>query len=93
MIRFKSLFLGVLIGMFVFGGYLHAREFITAWDDRNIASHNDEHQSISRKLRQFGRGETDSDITYLKLYNSAGNLCYIYPDSAGTGITVSTTKP
>ena len=40
-----------------------------------------------------GRGTTDMDITYIALRNAAGTKTYIYPDAAGTGITVSTTRP
>lgn len=42
---------------------------------------------------QFGRGATDTDITFVALRNSAGTLCYVYPDTAGTAIVVSATKP
>lgn len=42
---------------------------------------------------EVGRGTTDPDITYLALRNANGTRCYIYPDAAGTGIVVSTTKP
>jgi len=41
----------------------------------------------------FGRGATDTDITFLSLRNSAGTECFIYPATAGNAITVSTTKP
>lgn len=41
----------------------------------------------------FGRGATDTDITFVALRNSAGTLCYVYPATAGNAITVSTTKP
>lgn len=41
----------------------------------------------------FGRGESDSNITFIALYNTGGTLCYIYPNTAGTGIIVSTSKP
>lgn len=42
---------------------------------------------------EVGRGTTDPDITYMALRNANGTKCYIYPDAAGTGIVVSTTKP
>jgi hypothetical protein len=42
---------------------------------------------------ELGRGTTDPNITYIGLRNTNGNKCYIYPDAAGTGIVVSTTKP
>jgi hypothetical protein len=41
----------------------------------------------------FGRGVVDLNITYLKLYNTSGVPCYIYPNAAGTGIIVSPTQP
>jgi hypothetical protein len=41
----------------------------------------------------FGRGATDLDITYLALRNASGTQVYIYPNSGGTGVTVSTTAP
>ncbi len=40
-----------------------------------------------------GRGVNDLNITYLKLYNTNGTACYIYPNAAGTGIIVSPTQP
>lgn len=42
---------------------------------------------------EVGRGVTDTDITYIALRNASGTKVYIYPDAAGTAITVSTTKP
>lgn len=45
------------------------------------------------EIARLGRGETDSDITYMVLRNASGDACYIYPDAAGTGVTVSSTKP
>jgi hypothetical protein len=42
---------------------------------------------------ELGRGTTDADITYLALRNANGTKCYIYPNSAGNGIVVSTFKP
>jgi hypothetical protein len=42
---------------------------------------------------EIGRGVTDTDITYIALYNSTGVKTYIYPDAAGTAITVTPTKP
>jgi hypothetical protein len=42
---------------------------------------------------EIGQGDTDTDISYIALRNASGTLCYIYPDSAGTGIVVTTTKP
>ncbi len=42
---------------------------------------------------EFGRGVTDTEITYIALRNSNGTKCYLYPNAAGTGITVTTVKP
>lgn len=41
----------------------------------------------------IGRGTTDTDITFIALRNSAGNLIYISPNTAGTGLDVSSTRP
>lgn len=41
----------------------------------------------------FGRGETDTDITYFEAMNENGTPCFIYPNAAGNGILVSTTRP
>jgi len=41
----------------------------------------------------MGRGETDLDITYLELMNEAGTPVFIYPNAAGNGLIVSTTRP
>jgi hypothetical protein len=43
-------------------------------------------------LRAF-RGTTDTDITGWIMTNENGDTCYVYPNAAGDGITVSTTKP
>lgn len=93
MTKIKSYILGFITASLLFGGYTFAYEFITAWDDYNIATINNRFRDVDRILRNFGRGETDTDITYIKLYNASGTVCYVYPDAAGTGITVSTTKP
>lgn len=41
----------------------------------------------------MGRGETDIDITYLELMNESGTKVFIYPNAAGNGLIVSTTRP
>ena len=41
----------------------------------------------------LGRGETDTDITYIALYNADGEKCYIYPNTDQDDIVVSGTKP
>jgi hypothetical protein len=43
-------------------------------------------------LKTF-RGVTDPDISGWIMTNASGTVCYVYPNSAGNGITVSTTKP
>ena len=42
---------------------------------------------------EIGQGDSDTDITYIALRNSNGTLIYIYPDAAGTAVTVSASKP
>ena len=46
-----------------------------------------------QEVATFGRGTSDLDITYLALRNASGTQVYIYPNSGGTGVTVSTTAP
>ena len=41
----------------------------------------------------LGRGDSDTDITYILLKNEGGTSVYIYPNAAGNGVTVSTSKP
>jgi hypothetical protein len=47
----------------------------------------------STAVIDFGTGATDKDITYVALRNASGTKVYLYPDAAGTALTVSTTKP
>ena len=42
---------------------------------------------------EIGRGDTDTDITYIRLKNAGGTDIYIYPNAGGDGITISDTKP
>lgn len=49
--------------------------------------------TLSGHVSSRGRGTTDTDITYITLHNASGVECYIFPDGAGTGITVQTTRP
>ena len=44
-------------------------------------------------VAEIGRGVTDPRITYFALYNTSGVKCYCFPNAAGNGLTVSTTKP
>lgn len=46
-----------------------------------------------QEVAEFGRGTSDIDITYIALRNASGTQVYIYPNSGGTGVTVSTTAP
>jgi len=39
------------------------------------------------------RGETDTDITGWIMTNENGDTCYCYPNAAGNGMVVTTTKP
>lgn len=40
-----------------------------------------------------GRGTSDTDITYLKMYNADGEIVYIYGNATQNGITVTGTAP
>jgi len=42
---------------------------------------------------EIGRGDTDTDITYIRLKNAGGTDVYIYPNATGDGVSVSTSKP
>jgi hypothetical protein len=42
---------------------------------------------------EVGRGVTDPRITYLALYNTSGDKCYIYPNAAGNGLEVTPVRP
>lgn len=53
----------------------------------------DDGTTTQPEMAEVGRGTTDTDITYIALRNSAGTKCYIYANTAGNDITVSTTKP
>ena len=41
----------------------------------------------------FGRGTTDSDITYVVRANADGTLMYDYPNAAANGLTFDTSTP
>lgn len=60
------------------GGGSENEEFIVRFDEDVEAA--------------VGRGETDTDRTYLRLKRSDGTDVYLYVDT-GTTLTVSTTKP
>lgn len=42
---------------------------------------------------EVGRGDTDTDITYIKLSSPDGTDYYIYPANGGGSLTISATKP
>ena len=42
---------------------------------------------------EIGRGTTDTDVVYIALRNSDGELAYIFPNATQNGITVQATKP
>ena len=42
---------------------------------------------------EIGRGDTDTDITYLRLKNASGTNTYLYPNSSGDAVSVSSSKP
>lgn len=41
----------------------------------------------------IGRGESDTKVTYLKLFNTGGTACYLHPNAAGNALVVTTVKP
>lgn len=41
----------------------------------------------------FGRGTTDTDITYIRLKNADGESAYVFPNATQDGITVQSTRP
>lgn len=41
----------------------------------------------------FGRGTTDTDVTFLALRNSDGELTYILPNAAQNAIVVQAGRP
>ena len=49
--------------------------------------------TLAGHVSSRGRGTTDTDITYITLHNASGTECFVFPDGAGTGITVQTTRP
>ena len=42
---------------------------------------------------EIGRGTTDTDVVYIALRNSDGELAYIFPNATQDGITVQAAKP
>jgi hypothetical protein len=59
----------------------------------NLLNYLSQSRDLSALGIEFGRGATDTDITYIALRNASGTKCYVYPNAAGNAITVSTTKP
>ena len=41
----------------------------------------------------IGRGTTDTDVVFLALRNSDGELAYVFPNATQDGITVQATRP
>lgn len=41
----------------------------------------------------IGRGETDTDITYMTLVNENGDKVFTYPNAAGNGLITTQTRP
>lgn len=62
-------------------------------DDSTVRLISTEDEGDTPAEMEVGRGSTDTDITYVALRNDTGVKCYIYPNAAGNGIVVSTTKP
>lgn len=50
-------------------------------------------QSDGAVLMELGRGSTDTDITFIRLYNADGESAYVYPNATQDGITVSGSAP
>ena len=42
---------------------------------------------------EFGRGVSDTNVTFIALKNTNEDTVYIYPNAAGKGVVVTTTKP
>lgn len=49
--------------------------------------------ALAGHTASIGRGDTDDDITYITLHNDSGVECFIYPNAAGNGVIVQTTRP
>ena len=48
---------------------------------------------VSGEMVEVDRGTTDTDITFIKLYNADGEACYIYPNADQNAIVVQAAKP
>ena len=44
-------------------------------------------------VMEIGRGTTDTDVVYIALRNTDGELAYIFPNATQNGITVQAAKP
>lgn len=44
-------------------------------------------------VARVGRGQTDTNRTYLSLFNHSGTEIFIYPNDAGNALTVTSVKP
>lgn len=60
-------------------------------DDNTVQLIDD--SSNATPMVEFGRGTTDTDVVYLLLRNSDGEVSYIFPNATQNGITVQATKP
>ena len=59
--------------------------------DNGDAELTDDESSAPAML--IGRGTTDTDVVFIALRNSDGELAYIFPDALQTGITVQAARP
>ena len=59
-------------------------------DDNTLRITDDE---SSEPAFELGRGTTDTDVVYIALRNTDGELAYIFPDALQTSIVVQATKP
>ena len=59
-------------------------------DDNTLRITDDESDEPAFEL---GRGTTDTDVVYIALRNSDGELAYMFPNATQNDITVQATKP
>ena len=50
-------------------------------------------QSNGAVLMEIGRGTSDTDITYIRLYNADGESAYMYPNADQDAAVVSGSAP
>lgn len=45
------------------------------------------------RVCEVGRGELNTKITYISLFNENGTQCYLYPDATGANPVCTPVKP